>query len=569
MYALFAVIYYKERLYGDASYFIFHLINDESFRVEHQRFVQLFFQLFPLIGVKLALPYKFILILYSLGNVIYFYVITAVCVFLLKDRLAALAIIILLMFGTAYLYFCPIFEIWYGLAIAILFYSMLHRSMHLKSVGLILMLLVETLALFSHPLTFFILAFFTLLDILDRKSIKLSHILFFLLIIIWAVVKPMLLSEYEGGKMDYILNTSKNKSYLNLLSLHYVIELAVFFYKNYFVVMIMGFLCMIYFRVYGYRKHLLVFSAAIFSYIVFINVTHVATQISFYIERLYLVLIPMTAVPFVYYVFGRLRPGPRIIVLLLLISGIIYQFNLIPVRANAYTERVEHTQRLINYTRQFEGSKFVINEDNYRKRYNDLEWSLPVEAILYSTLEGKEKSTTICTSDDMLHDDNFKKINEGNFLFRRWDIINDGELNAKYFSMQNGKYFNLNEECCIDRLDPFFNSCVEIEVKTLPYYEHSKAYYVRVHVNNMNETALCSNLEEKVYLSYHWYQGIYPVVWDGLRSPIEVNLINEHSQDIEVLMPEKKGTYTLVVDVLVEYRGWFGADGRSDEVLIY
>ena len=569
VYALLAILYYKERLFGDASYFIFHLINDESFRVEHQRFVQLFFQIIPLAAVKLSLPYKIVLILYSLGNVIYFYIITAICVFGLKDNLAAFCIILLLMFGTTYLYFCPIFEIWYGLALAILFFAMLKKNNQRPVKSLILLALVELLAIFSHPLAFLLILFFIALDYLDNKKWDRSHTLFLGMILLWATLKPLLLSEYEGGKMGFILDTEQNKSYLNLISVDYLIDLGRLMVDHYAVPLVMALLSAVYFLIYEYKKHMYLLLFAIIGYLVLINVTHIGAFISFYMERMYLILVPLGTVPFIYYVFGRLRSFPRTMVLIVLCFLIYKQFNGIRVTAANYTERVEHVQRLYNYTKQFPGSKFIVNENNFKKSYNEIEWSLPVESVLYSSLDGVNNTTTICTEEDMVFENNFEKLDQNNFLFRRWDVIADNELNEKYFSMKTGDYYNLSEYCCVDSIDHFFNSCLSVEVKAIPKYIRDTRSYVRVHLYNTNDKELCSNLEENIYLSYHWYQGQYPVIWDGLRTPIEVNLIGEHSQDIAVQMPAEPGNYTLVVDFMIEGRGWFGVDGWSGPVEIY
>ena len=40
--ALLALYFFKERLFVDTTYFAFYLLNDETFRVEHQRFIEIF-----------------------------------------------------------------------------------------------------------------------------------------------------------------------------------------------------------------------------------------------------------------------------------------------------------------------------------------------------------------------------------------------------------------------------------------------------------------------------------------------------------------------------------------------
>src|SRR5580765_2948330 len=71
--AVLAIVYFKERLFVDTTYFAFHLLNDESFRVEHQRFIVLLSEILPLIAIHLSLSMQAVLIVYSVGHVLYFY----------------------------------------------------------------------------------------------------------------------------------------------------------------------------------------------------------------------------------------------------------------------------------------------------------------------------------------------------------------------------------------------------------------------------------------------------------------------------------------------------------------
>src|SRR4051794_37162116 len=61
-----AVYYYKERmLFIDAPHVFFRVVNDGRFHIEEHRYGSFITQLFPLIGAKLHLPLRPLLILYS------------------------------------------------------------------------------------------------------------------------------------------------------------------------------------------------------------------------------------------------------------------------------------------------------------------------------------------------------------------------------------------------------------------------------------------------------------------------------------------------------------------------
>jgi hypothetical protein len=72
------------------------------------------------------------------------------------------------------------------------------------------------------------------------------------------------------------------------------------------------------------------------------------------------------------------------------------------------------------------------------------------------------------------------------------------------------------------------------------------------------EFAIPSNLDQQFFLSYHWYQDGDLVEWDGLRTPLELNLWYGHQQDMRIATPAKPGTYILQLELLKEGDDWYG-----------
>ena len=56
--AVMAAVFFRERIQSDSAYYLFHVVDTENFRIEHQRYILAFSQFLPLIGVKLGLGMK-------------------------------------------------------------------------------------------------------------------------------------------------------------------------------------------------------------------------------------------------------------------------------------------------------------------------------------------------------------------------------------------------------------------------------------------------------------------------------------------------------------------------------
>ena len=80
-----AVVFYKERMvFSDAAHIVFYEINQGKLQIQVERYGAFITQIWPLLGSKLNLSLKAILILYSLSfNV--FYLAVALILFRFRD----------------------------------------------------------------------------------------------------------------------------------------------------------------------------------------------------------------------------------------------------------------------------------------------------------------------------------------------------------------------------------------------------------------------------------------------------------------------------------------------------
>ena len=91
---IFAIVFANERFQADGAYYLFKVVNFETFQVEHQRFILIASQALPLAGVKLGLPLNVIILLNSLNNVVFFYLVFRYCAYFLRDQTAGACVIL-------------------------------------------------------------------------------------------------------------------------------------------------------------------------------------------------------------------------------------------------------------------------------------------------------------------------------------------------------------------------------------------------------------------------------------------------------------------------------------------
>jgi hypothetical protein len=76
-----------------------------------------------------------------------------------------------------------------------------------------------------------------------------------------------------------------------------------------------------------------------------------------------------------------------------------------------------------------------------------MDWSFTMESMLRSTAIDKSHTVTICTWEDLAEEDNGRRLNENDYMMRRWEVMPDYAVNEKYFHIRHGKYVQLAPVC--------------------------------------------------------------------------------------------------------------------------
>ena len=128
-YFLMALFYYKEiMLYSDNAFQCFKLVNFGTFNVEASRYSTFFVQLIPLVAVKLHLPLKIILPLYSVSFPVLYYSVYLLCVYGIGSDAAGILMILTLSLCTRQSFYYAFTETFQALVYCVLFYAFFNRE---------------------------------------------------------------------------------------------------------------------------------------------------------------------------------------------------------------------------------------------------------------------------------------------------------------------------------------------------------------------------------------------------------------------------------------------------------
>ena len=430
-----AIYFFEERLLADSSYYIFKVIDNESFWVEHNRFILFFSQFIPLIGVKIGLTLKIVLYLYSIGHIIFFYGIFLLARYYYKNIQAGILLLLLQTLGIMSGFFVPMFELYYSAGLLVLFSTILYYSD--KKSDLVVLIILSFFILTGHPYASILLLLVLILHAIEYKAkfIK-SYIFFFAFIVGVFIFKKLTASEYEQGKTTAFINNLVGANY----DMNYLKSLSVFLYKYYKELLLMELLIIIVLATSRQFLKLSLIVAAFFGVLAIINISYYGFEHSRYQEQVYFSLSFVVAYPFVIYLINNKNIYSKIIFSLLAFVIICIRIYGIWIDGQSFTLRVNEIKSNIEYVTPMSGSKFVIEKESLDYNPN---WSYPIETLLLSSYDNN-KSVTICTDEDYNYKDNKTKISPSQYLFRRWEIFDVKTLNGNYFKLDSLNYVAIN-----------------------------------------------------------------------------------------------------------------------------
>lgn len=552
--AIMAVVFYKERLFVDSSYIIFKVINKGWFHVEHGRAVLSLTQVLPLLAYYLHLPIKFILIAYSLNQVLLFYLLFLISDRLLKSLPASIGIMGMMVLGQRWLYYVPMVEIVVGGAFLILAFYIMRSEVWKDDKWLVLMLLSFWWGITAHPLHFITIFFLLSYDYLDRGLLPKIHYKVLLVLAIGLGLEVLGHDSYEAQKLVKV----QDSNLYHLFDLTYLKASVLYLLSHYWHILFFGLFTTLYLISQKKVIAALIWPTAFVVVYLAANYRWDTALDNWYTEITYLPLVTISLALFGAVSLARLKNKLEDNSLILFSSFFLIMAVLIWKQSEPMVKRSRQIQSLTDYQQSHQIAKAVYDNTNLKRAYNQLEWSIPVEALLISSIDGAEQAVSLILESDRTHNDNFKRLSDSNIVFRKFEIMPYAKLNSRYFKFEKSAYQRMNTDQEKSRVKKNADKIAIFPAAqdSLIKIPHSQSSWVDVKLINQHSQALPSKASSNLNIAGHWYHADTLYEWDGNRTLLEVDLLGEHQQSIKLVAPEEKGIYELQLDMVKEGEFW-------------
>lgn len=445
--AILSVFFWKERQAFDAAHYLFEITDRKFFFIAHHRPAGIVSQILPVIGTWLKLPLSVIAILYSIGDILWYYLVFLFLAYNLKTRRGIVALLLMLSLTVRYSFYCPVTELLQAGALLPVWMSLLDRSFRFRYPVLLLM---GAFIIFSHPLLFYPLFFALfwwslqdtrpgLYEITGRR--RFTWILFGSLVLI-AGLKMLVLDRYDHDKTFYPVvynDYGYLKTFTPVVWWHHVTVIASG-YPFLSVIFFTALIILAWFRRWKMLGYILL---SVSAYILLMSLTHRFDRLSNYFERM-LLPIPMMVALLAGSMITITRSFiSRLIGFVGLFLILLMHFDLLRMTADPYTARVLLLENLCEAAESQHIRKAIVSEDLLEQNdYAMTGWCYPIETLILSSYQGKDHSVSIALQKEHIDKNKQKGCVQTPADWIKWAELNPSvtSLNKNYFSLPVGDY---------------------------------------------------------------------------------------------------------------------------------
>lgn len=438
----YSFFFWKERQAFDAAHYLLEIILRKSFFVAHVRPLGVVSQILPVIGVWVGVPLKWLMVFYSFGDVLYYYLIFLLLIFYFKNERATLWFFIIYLSTLAYSFYCPVTELLQGLVLIPVVSCLMEKG------GLgsqIWIYLLSLLILFSHPLLFiplgalFAFSFF-------RNKLEKKHFYLTLWFIVLLAIKFLTLDKYDSQKTFYPVVYNDYGNINNITDRAYLFSFFKMLFINYPILFFLfGWSCFLLFYNKAIRS-LLIYVGGVFGFLLIIISTHHFEHISNYSERMLLPLPCLVSLPIAFFELNKSRLKIQQFSFIILFVFFIFRLTQIYQVGQEFVLRNEQMKRIIDVSRLM-GAQKVIADENLLEQlpFANTGWCYSIESMFLSAVDGPEKVVSVA----MLHEHMDRIKQQGNEVSKKqwikWTefILPDDSLPSNYFSFKQQNYVPL------------------------------------------------------------------------------------------------------------------------------
>lgn len=383
---IYSIVYAAERFtYSDSAWQFFQRMNYEEFYFPSGRYGVVITEIPLYLAVKLHLPFKVLVYVFSSSYILIYYFIWAICIYLLKNTKAGIAILLGTFMGVREGFLHPVTETHQCLIFSILLYAVLSYNFERTSLKFGCTIIVALLVLFSHPVGVFSAGFAVVLYLLEQRTLRspVALVILAILIIIplWRFLFPTDnydASFYNQLKAPEISEGSSENGALNFITLH--------FSHFYWLPELAGLLTVTWLSVRKEWLKLGLLTIGVCSYVTIACITYRTGDSSILMERAFLPAFFMINLVLAGLMVEDQKINkflPMTLLLFFALNGIHY----INAGCLMYKKRVAYLDKLIQRGINQGSDKYFMAEQDVDRETILIPWALSTETLLYSTFK--------------------------------------------------------------------------------------------------------------------------------------------------------------------------------------
>lgn len=446
---------YSRVLITDPAFYLFNIINESDFFIPGTRYTAVISQVLTVLGVKMNLPLKILIPLFSLSYVItrfiYFYLVS----FVFKNRPAGLAIIAISVIGVAESYFRPTSESTIAMLNSLFLYVWLGYSNKCLNggkwngfLGFLGTVLIILIGFWTHPVAIFTLIFVIAFYIIQTKQYV--SIYPYLTLILTVVI---FLGNVFGGTS----NDHHNELYANLFKSPLIIfeEIKTYypykFFINYFKSLFwstIAFFLLAFTLAIGKKKWLTSLLLITYSLVYFVIActSFKDGDSNMQMEKIFLPLVFFSAL-ILGESYREYKMNKQLIFSVIMIGIFIAGFSRIQKFRPIYAERIHYIQHeVIEKVNLNENRKLVIRKEQLSHNPMIYSWAFGIETLMLSTINEDIEPLTVFIVDDL--ETIYAKMElSNNFIPAHFlTSYNQAHFNPNYFKLPEHRYIYWDEE---------------------------------------------------------------------------------------------------------------------------
>lgn len=555
----FAWTFYLERTAcADSAFFSWLMIHEKLPVSVLGRYGSWLTQLLPVALIRIGASLELVLRAYSLSFVVFHAFIFWILAFKLKDRRATYALPIVLTVGFHYMFYFGISELYQGLSLTVLLWSIMGRVVAAEARRSYLRWFALAFALnvwvsFYHQLLVLPLVFilgYEFLGVARKGRIRL--VIMGGAMVLWYLIriKAMATSTYEQSRMPTVADLLHySTQWTQLDSATYLFAVWTKFH-GLLVLMAAGVVIGIFQRAWLRTLWTIVFTALFMILVLIVDRDGRAIMIY---ENYYPVLGLVWVVHFISLATAEGRWAMRLRTALFI--GVCTLGVMQIQRAHfRISEKVAYLQRMTAFWETQGRPKILVKEDNYPWNYGVGLWPLGFESTLSSAVKGPQYAATVFVTGDAALLDTMSTRRE-QFLGPSWEPLWFGipSLNQRYFDLPTDTgYFWVNTS------DTTFDlNRLELRAPTQPFHMAPDRYTVvpiLIHNPTTQRMPSCAADGKPVRMGYRLFhkdgtEYAHGSETTALETDIPPGMT--YHQGLVIERPKDHGTYWVVADLLV------------------